>query len=239
MRHLLSFMLSPLLFQGCGKEETISEGPSGNNPSGPGTTTSGRSDKRRHTQLAAPSPGIEGPKDTQKDPLEVEKVVKLTGDKSVTVRGSRFKGGKKPGDFAWMFKQDKYRRTFFVFNDNEEQYDLFIGGDRGTNLGEGCGKGKGNGVMRPFQCQTPQRVAGVPTGVRGQGYPSLSAPVKAKIDDSIKRIRELVSKGDFDTVVFSQDIESPTLGAGIYAKHMGMDVRDYIFKSLLQLAPEH
>ena len=255
MNCFAKLMLLPLLFQGCGKVDTTSGAPAEAGPS----TTDGtnfvecdgdefphptRYSNGRVSELPgggpqpAPRPiGGHNPGEPQKTTSkQVENVVQLTGGKSVTVRGSLFTGGHKRGDFNWMIKQSEYAKTLFVFNDNQEQYDAFIGGDKG---GAGCGKGSGNGVMRPFQCRSPQRVAGVPTGIRGQGYPKLTNAVKAKIDDAITRIRALATSGDFDTVIFSQENENgrATLGAGIYKKHMGMDVREYIFSSLLRLAP--
>jgi hypothetical protein len=174
-----------------------------------------------------------GVKET-KDPNAVEKEVRLRAEKSVVVRGSLFKGGKKPGDFGWMIEQCQYAKTLFVFNDNEQQFSAFINGDRGPM---GCSVGGNNGVIRPFQCLDPPRAAGVPTGSNGAGYATLTPQVKALIDRAIQNIRKLATEGDFDTVVFNQSNQDghPTLAANIFAPVM--DVRDHIFDSLLRLNP--
>jgi hypothetical protein len=162
-------------------------------------------------------------------------IVKMDKGKVVfTVEGSVFTGPKKVGDFEWMYNQPEYARTLFVFNDNEGQFDAFIAGDRGP---AGCGRGSGNGALRPLQCKTPRRVAGIPTGKNGKGYPALTEQVKAKIDQGISIIRELAESGNFDKVVFSEGYDEvrnkPTLGTATFAP--SMEVRDYIFESLMSL----
>ena len=162
-------------------------------------------------------------------PEPVEQVVELAPGTSVTVRGSIFQSGNRNTNFSWMIDQPQYARTLFVFNDNEGQFDAFMNGDRGPTA---CGAGGNNGAIRPYQCRDPPRAAGVPTG---PNWLSLTLPVRAKINQAIGRIRGLAMSGNFDTIVFSQTAEAgpPTLGTAIFA--VGMDVRNYIFESLLRL----
>ena len=56
---------------------------------------------------------------------------------------------------------------------------------------------------------------------------------KVRIDGSIKAIRDLVSTGAYDTVIFSQDAHEETLGTGIY--QVAPAVKKYIFDSLVDL----
>ena len=162
-------------------------------------------------------------------PEPVEQVVELEPERLVTVRGSIFQSGNRNTNFSWMIDQPRYARTLFVFNDNEQQFDAFMNGDRRPTA---CGAGGNNGAIRPYQCRDPPRAAGVPTG---PNWLSLTPPVRAKINQAIGRIRGLAMSGNFDTVVFSQSAEAgpPTLGIGIFA--VGMDVRNHIFESLLRL----
>ena len=128
-----------------------------------------------------------------------------------------------------MIAQPEYERALFIFNDNQEQFEAFLRGDRGS----GCGVGSGNGAIRPYQCRSPRRAAGVPTGSRGAGYQSLTPEVKGTIDRALDEIKKLMSTGDYDVVYFSQASSGPTLGAGTFV--VGTDVKDYIYRSLLSL----
>ena len=47
--------------------------------------------------------------------------------------------------------------------------------------------GGGNAAIRPCRCEEPPRVAGIPTGTHGTGYPRLTPKVKAVIDDARSR----------------------------------------------------
>jgi hypothetical protein len=170
-------------------------------------------------------------------------MVSIPGGGTVTVRGSFYNGANKPGDFTWMLQQKAYARTLFVFNDNEGQSDAFFAGDRRTIAADmtdtGCGKGKGNGAIRPFQCDTPPRAAGIPTGSyatgKGVGYETITPHVKGKIDRSINHIRALVNTGNYDVVLFSQANGYRIIGGKIF--ETSDQVKSYIFESLLQLAP--
>ena len=179
-------------------------------------------------------------------PVPVAPVVKIVNvglppdgvnKKEVTVRGSIFAGAGKDGDFKWMMSQDQYKKTFFVFNDNEEQFDAYqamVSPVKAIDKANtGCQAGSGNAAIRPQQCEDPANAAGVPTGKDRKGYEKLDDAVKDKVKKAIAWIRESVAAGDFDTVVFSQARNAATLGSGTY--QVAKEVRDYIFNSLLEL----
>ena len=82
-----------------------------------------------------------------------------------------------------MIEQPQYSRALFLFNDNEEEfYTHFKGGQHR------CGIGGGNAGIRPYQCRTPQRAVGIPTGSRGAGYARLDAHVRSVLDDAFSQI---------------------------------------------------
>jgi len=173
------------------------------------------------------------PKSRQKiEPVEYELNLKPDGRK-ITIKGSIYSGEGREGDFGWMMGQDQYKKTLFIFNDNEEEYDAYtalIPSQLKPNV-EGCVAGEGNAIIRPQRCVDPKRALGVPTGRGGEGYESLDDGAKDRIDGSIKAIRDLVSNGDYDTVIFSQDAHEETLGTGIY--QVAPAVKKYIFDSLV------
>ena len=167
-------------------------------------------------------------------PVEFKLKLKPDG-REIIIKGSIYSGGEREGDFGWMMRQDKYKKSLFVFNDNEEEYDAYMGlspSQLKTNVA-GCGKGGGNAGIRPQRCVNPKRALGVPTGRGGEGYKSLDSGAKDRIDGSIKAMRDLVSNGDYDTVIFSQDEYEETLGSGIY--QVAPAVKKYIFDSLIHL----
>ena len=106
------------------------------------------------------------PATTPFKPVEKSVKVKLTAgvDKDVMIKGSVFTENGKDGDFASMITKDEYKTTLFVFNDNEEAYDDFqsqLAAGVFDSGKPGCTAGKGNAVIRPEQCKTPQRAAGI------------------------------------------------------------------------------
>lgn len=145
------------------------------------------------------------------------------------VTGSVFSGPEKAGDFSWMIKQPKYSRALFIFNDNEEQFDAFLSGDRKL----GCANGSGNAGIREYQCAKPRRAAGIPTGSYGVGYASLTLQVKLKIDQAVDEIKKLIKTGYYNELIISKNAKRETLGTGIFK--VGDDVRDYIYKSVHDL----
>ena len=71
----------------------------------------------------------------------------------------------------------EHEKTLFIFNDNEEQFDAFIGG-----LDSGYTLGAGNAVARPWRKLNPPKSAGIPTGKLGSGYQLLDPAAKEKIE---------------------------------------------------------
>ena len=151
-----------------------------------------------------------------------------------------FSGKGKPGDYAWMRSQSGYERAFFVFNDNEEQ---FLAHQENPNGAEGCAPGGGNAAVRPWQCETPPRSAGVPTGTDANGgYQDLTPTVKAIIDRAVAVIEYRVRQYSFDAIIYSTCIKRSSLnctldddlGTGIFAP--GEDVRRYIVSRLKSVA---
>jgi hypothetical protein len=162
---------------------------------------------------------------------EVKELTIPGSTKTVKVQGSIFCGGNKAGDFGWMIERKEYANSLFVFNDNEEQFLAFRKGDRGES---GCGEGGNNAKIRKYQCRIPPRAAGVPTGWQGEGgYTALDKPTKAHIDRALTDIRNLVLPGTYDTIIFSQNKNKKTLGAGIFSP--APEVKDYIFNGLMNL----
>jgi hypothetical protein len=159
----------------------------------------------------------------------------------VTVIPVVFLGKGKSGDYSWMRKQAGYERAYFVFNDNERQ---FLAHQEDPNSVEGCSPGGGNGAARPWQCETPPRAGGVPTGTdTNGGYPALTPEVKAIIDRAVAAIKSNVNKYSFDKVIYSTCLKgsSPNctldddLGTGIFAP--SEDVRGYIVTTLKNIFP--
>ncbi len=152
-----------------------------------------------------------------------------------------FSGKGKLGDYLWMRNQPGFERAYFVFNDNEEQF--FIHQTDPNNV-DGCAPGGGNGAARPFQCETPPRAVGVPTGTLAKGgYQTLTPQVKAIIDQAVAVIRADVQRNGFDKVIYSTCLKggSPNctldddLGTGIFAP--SEEVRRYIVSSLKNIFP--
>src|ERR1700683_276792 len=82
-----------------------------------------------------------------------------------------FDGKGEQGDYAWMRDRVGYEHTYFVFNDNEVQ---FLAHQEFPTGIEGCEAGGGNAAARPWQCETPPRSGGVPTGSGADdGYQAL------------------------------------------------------------------
>ena len=139
---------------------------------------------------------------------------------------SRFDGqksGAEGGDFEAMIRMPEYKDCFFIYNDNQECYL--------NQLKYRLRPGKGNGVMRKYQYDKPQRTSGIPTGAGG-GYSALTDEVKRIIDNSIDRIIELVNEGRYKRVFYSCGSDNRTIGVEIYGKKMDRRVIDYITNSL-------
>lgn len=142
------------------------------------------------------------------------------------VIGSVFCGAGKDGDFSWMIRQDQYRDALFIFNDNEGQYKAHR--DRPQDLaGEGCAAGGGNAIIRPYQCQTPPRAAGIPTG---PGYDGLTPATKQIIDEAIATIKSIAVKEGYERIIYSAANANGDLGTAIF--HVADEVKKYIVGQL-------
>ena len=144
----------------------------------------------------------------------------------IEVIRSIFVGAGVLGDYLWMSSQPEFARALFVFNDNEEQFDAFVKGER-----SGFTAGGGNAAIRPLRQLVPSRAAGIPTGRHGRGYSVLDAPTKAKINEALAVIGALLETGGYDQVVIPVSKDGETLGTGIF--DVAREVRDYIFERLV------
>lgn len=151
-------------------------------------------------------------------------------DSSIKVIGSVFRGAGKDGDFGWMIDQPQYARAFFIFNDNETQWAAHRADPDGT---QGCAPGGGNAVIRPYQCRTPPRALGIPTGDNGVGYPALTDHVRTVIDEAVASIAQAVA-GTGDTTVYYSSDGHGGLGTGIFDP--APDVTAYILTGIESLA---
>jgi hypothetical protein len=147
------------------------------------------------------------------------------------VIGSKFRGGGKPGDFGWMIHRPDYDNALFVFNDNEAEFRAHQGHAPGSAR---CHAGGGNAGIRPFQCQLPQRAAGIPTGANGEGYSRLDDHVRGVIDDALQAIRDLVATGRYGRIIYSAENAGGDLGTGIFK--VSDDVKRYIVDGLRRFA---
>jgi hypothetical protein len=143
-----------------------------------------------------------------------------------------------PGDFSWMRKRPEYADSYFVFNDNQEQ---FVAHQKDAMSDDGCTEGGGNAVARPWQCETPPRAGGVPTGANGVGYQELTPEVRQIIDEAIATIKLEVLRHKFKRVFYSSCAKGAPncaldddLGTEIF--HVSEAVRAYIVSRLKGIA---
>jgi hypothetical protein len=139
------------------------------------------------------------------------------------IHGTTFTKTGQYGDFEWMSRQDTYKDSLFIFNDNEE--------DHAT-----ANPGGGNGVMRKYNKHSGLQVpksAGIPTGKNGQGYDSLTESIKDIIQSAIDEITELIQKHKYKHIYYSSD-ENGLLGSGIFTVHP--DVKKFITQLILKLS---
>jgi hypothetical protein len=122
------------------------------------------------------------------------------------------------GDFTCMIKHREYADALFVFNDNEEQF-----------LSRSCIAGAENTAIRPYQCVTPPRATGIPTGSGGVGYASLTPHVKSIIDEAIARIYTICAENSYKYVYYSVT-STGELNTQLFK--VGADVKTYIVQQL-------
>ena len=139
-----------------------------------------------------------------------------------------FLRGGTEGDFGWMIEQPRWQYSLFIFNDNESQSRAFLAQVSSGHIrpsSSACQAGGGNAVIRPYQCQTPPRAAGVPTG---PGYASLTDHARSCIDEAIAHVVVLLgSNAELTEVVYSASRHDPRmLGHGIF--DVGDDVLRYV-----------
>lgn len=122
------------------------------------------------------------------------------------------------GDYLWMITQPEYKKSLFVFNDDEEHMNSHAAGG-------------GNACVRPFnflgytmQGLNFPRSAGIPTGRCRRGYRDIEEG-QLSIDFAVQRIRELISKHKYDKLYFSVG-DDGYIGCRIF--HVPSPVREYI-----------
>lgn len=142
------------------------------------------------------------------------------------VIGSVFLGHNQDGDFGWMLQQETYSDSFFVFNDNQEQYQEHR---KNPKSSYGCAAGGGNASIRPYQCEDPPRAGGVPTGANAEGYASLTPEVKQIIDEAVATIKQTCDEHGYKRLFYSSDGHG-SLGTRIFGP--GNDVKAYIVQQL-------
>jgi len=145
-----------------------------------------------------------------------------------TVRGIVFTDKNTEGDFAWMEKQEKYKHTLFIYNDNflDSQDDI---------PHEGAGTAKLRPLGRRF-LQIP-RAAGIPTGwsVASGGFKQKDFYSRKAIDASLDMIKIILRNNPMYTdIVFSCDANNnKKLGCNIFRPHD--DCLNYISAELFKL----
>ncbi|WP_404653229.1 hypothetical protein [Bradyrhizobium sp. USDA 336] len=87
--------------------------------------------------------------------------------------------------------------------------------------------GGGNAIVRPYQCRTPARAAGIPTG---PGYEKLTPATAQIVDEAVENIVRIVNRENYRRIFYSAADESGNLGTGIF--HPGEDVKRHIVKQL-------
>ncbi len=130
------------------------------------------------------------------------------------------------GDFEWMIQQEKYKDAFFIFNDNQSQFEAHVQDPTGI---AGCSAGGGNAVIRPYQCYTPPKAGGIPTG---PGFSGLTPEVQSMIDLAIEKIKQGIKADSYSAVVYSSNGHGG-LGTSIF--HVPDDVKKYIVNEIESL----
>lgn len=124
----------------------------------------------------------------------------------IQIIGIKFVRPNQYGDFNWMCKQEEFKKSLFIFNDNTEYHN--------TNK-----TGTGNAIMRKYNKYSNLNVplsAGIPTGsLYLGGFDSLDLQVKKIIDDSIDEIIELIQHFNYTHIYYSAELTGE-LGTSIF-----------------------
>lgn len=134
-----------------------------------------------------------------------------------------FKYEKGGIDFEYLMRCKIFENALFIFNDNQVEHNS-------------CKKGHGNAEIRQYNKYSsgPIKSAGIPTGKYRNGYSCL-AEGKDDIDKSIDEIKELLSSGRYDSIVYSvQNIGNATIGTSIF--ELDDELKEYITNKILELS---
>jgi hypothetical protein len=142
----------------------------------------------------------------------------------VTVIPVVFEKANTYGDFGWMITQAEYKDVLFLFNDNQEQFLSFLKGQY-----NGCTRGGGNAIIRPYSCSNPPRSVGIPTGSDNKGYSNLEE-AKPYIDAAFKRIKQLLLTNLYRRIMYSADKDCRSLGSSIFSP--SQSVKEYILNKI-------
>ena len=121
-----------------------------------------------------------------------------------------------------MIKSGKYKKSLFIFNDNEEEHFT-------------CKQGRGNAIIRPYNMYSGNKIysAGISTGTRlNGGYTVSDEKTISSIDLCVREIKTLLMSGDYDEIYFSSD-EDGFLGTSIF--NVSMKIKTYITNEILKL----
>lgn len=129
-------------------------------------------------------------------------------------------GDNTDGDFKWMVQQEKYAKCLFLINENYLD-----------SIDPVPYEGAGTAKLRPltFRFMDKPRAAGIPTGwsVASGGFTELDPLAQKAIDNAFKRIGYLLSKFEYDTIIYSADPKAPTkIGVNIF--RLPEEIIDYI-----------
>ena len=144
----------------------------------------------------------------------------------IHIYGSKYRT--KNDDFKQLMVRDSFTKTLFIFNDNEKEHNS-------------SKAGAGNAIMRMYNSYSNieiPRSHGIPTGVYRKGYDKLDEKTKEVIDESIDELKELLSTGNYDSIMYSiEDERSFVLGTSLFK--VNREVLVYITKCLLSLGEKY
>lgn len=139
----------------------------------------------------------------------------------MTLYGVKYDG--KQTDFEELMKYDMFKKSLFIFNDNQTEHYT-------------SKKGSGNAIMRKYNKYSkcyPPKSAGIPTGHHRNGYSNI-IEAKQHIDDSFNEIIQLLNTDNYDSIVYSiNDYNDPTIGTGIF--NVNIEVKKYITRKIFEL----